>query len=70
LKAVTLPLQGKKGVKQPMIDDSSEGGRKNDTGTSFVQSGSLTGIVESGNSRVWLAKKILAVWNCQDEGCL
>lgn len=53
-----------------MKDDSSEGGRKNDTGTSFVQSGSLTGIVESGNSSVWLAKKILAVWNCQDEGCL
>lgn len=31
LKAVTLPLQGKKGVKQPTIDDESEGGRKNDT---------------------------------------
>ena len=37
LNAVTLPLQGKKGFRQPMIDDESEGGRNNDTAAYHVK---------------------------------
>ena len=44
LKAVTLPLQGKKGVKRATIDERTlRDGLDNDTvNTPFVQSGSIT----------------------------